>query len=103
MKTKRLIFITEIIVISLLFSACLKEDELVRPFTTFKPVAIDDGWTLSYPSAENIDSMALVEVYTHLYAHEKAWMVKIEMSNTAELNDLMDTKSYQEYCEGREH
>ncbi len=35
--------------------------------------------------------------------YEKAWMVKIEMSNTAELNDLMDTKSYQEYCEGREH
>ncbi len=40
MKTKHLIFITEIIVISLLFSACLKEDELVRPFTTFKPVAM---------------------------------------------------------------
>lgn len=76
MKTKHLIFITEIIVISLLFSACLKEDELVRPFTTFKPVAIDDSWTLSYPSAENIDSMALVEVYNDLYAHEKAWMVK---------------------------
>jgi glycine cleavage system H protein len=35
--------------------------------------------------------------------YEKAWMVKIEMSNTAELNDLMDAKSYQEYCEGREH
>lgn len=35
--------------------------------------------------------------------YEKAWMVKIEMNNTAELNDLMDTKSYQEYCEGREH
>ena len=35
--------------------------------------------------------------------YEKAWMVKIEMSNPAELNDLMDTKSYQEYCEGREH
>jgi glycine cleavage system H protein len=35
--------------------------------------------------------------------YEKAWMVKIEMSNAAELNDLMDSKSYQAYCEGREH
>ncbi len=35
--------------------------------------------------------------------YEKAWMVKIEMSSLAELNDLMDSKSYQAYCEGREH
>jgi glycine cleavage system H protein len=35
--------------------------------------------------------------------YEKAWMVKIELSNAAEVNDLMDTKSYQAYCEGREH
>jgi glycine cleavage system H protein len=35
--------------------------------------------------------------------YDKAWMVKIEMSNIAELNDMMDTKSYQAFCEGREH
>jgi glycine cleavage system H protein len=35
--------------------------------------------------------------------YEKAWMVKVEMSSPAELNDLMDSKSYQAYCEGREH
>jgi glycine cleavage system H protein len=35
--------------------------------------------------------------------YDKAWMVKVEMSSPAELNDLMDSKSYQAYCEGREH
>lgn len=33
----------------------------------------------------------------------KAWMIKIEMSNPAELNDLMDDKTYQKFCEEREH
>jgi glycine cleavage system H protein len=35
--------------------------------------------------------------------YDKAWMVKVEISSPAELNDLMDSKSYQAYCEGREH
>jgi glycine cleavage system H protein len=33
----------------------------------------------------------------------KAWMVKVEMANPSELNDLMDEKAYQKYCEEREH
>jgi len=35
--------------------------------------------------------------------YEKAWMVKVELSNPSEIKDLMDDKSYQSYCEGREH
>lgn len=33
----------------------------------------------------------------------KAWMLKIEMSNPAELETLLDTAAYTSYCEGREH
>jgi len=33
----------------------------------------------------------------------KAWMVKIELSHAAELNDLMDDKAYGVNCAGREH
>ncbi len=33
----------------------------------------------------------------------KAWMVKVEMTNPSELDDLMDEKAYQKYCEEREH
>ena len=33
----------------------------------------------------------------------KAWMLKIELSNPAELEDLMDPKAYEAYCQEREH
>jgi len=32
-----------------------------------------------------------------------AWMIKVELSNPAELNDLMDADAYQAYCDSREH
>jgi glycine cleavage system H protein len=33
----------------------------------------------------------------------KAWMLKIELSNPSELEDLMDPKAYEAYCQEREH
>lgn len=33
----------------------------------------------------------------------KAWMVKIELSNPAELDSLMDAKAYEKNCEERSH
>ena len=32
-------------------------------------------------------------------AEEDAWFVKIEMTDTSEVNDLMDEVSYEEHCE----
>lgn len=32
-----------------------------------------------------------------------AWMIKVELSDPKELNDLMDAKAYSEYCETRSH
>lgn len=32
-----------------------------------------------------------------------AWMVKLELSDPAELENLMDAAAYQQYCEEREH
>jgi glycine cleavage system H protein len=32
-----------------------------------------------------------------------AWMVKIELSNPAELDSLLDAAAYEKYCEGRGH
>ena len=32
-----------------------------------------------------------------------AWMMKIEMSDLAELNTLMDAAAYEKYCQEREH
>lgn len=33
----------------------------------------------------------------------KAWMIKIEMSNPAELEKLMDAAAYETFCAGRSH
>jgi glycine cleavage system H protein len=33
----------------------------------------------------------------------KAWMVKIEFSNSADLNSLMDSSAYEASCQGRSH
>ena len=35
--------------------------------------------------------------------YDKAWMVKIELSDPAEVNTLMDEKAYQKFCEERDH
>jgi glycine cleavage system H protein len=33
----------------------------------------------------------------------KAWMVKVKMSNPADLGNLMDAAAYQKYCDERAH
>jgi glycine cleavage system H protein len=35
--------------------------------------------------------------------YEKAWMLKVEISNLAEVVELMDAKAYETYCQGRSH
>ncbi len=32
-----------------------------------------------------------------------AWMLKLEISDLAEIDQLMDAKAYEEYCNGRSH
>lgn len=55
-----------------------------------KVVAVNEGLA---DSPEKINS----EPYT------SAWMVKVELSNPAELNDLMDAAAYIAFCETRGH
>jgi glycine cleavage system H protein len=35
--------------------------------------------------------------------YSKAWMIKIELSNPAELDFLMDAAAYEKYCQERSH
>jgi len=32
-----------------------------------------------------------------------AWMIKVELANSADLDDLMDGSAYEAYCQTREH
>jgi CubicO group peptidase (beta-lactamase class C family) len=59
-----------------LMSGCFKEDPMKKPYTDFNPVDISDGWVLSNPSAENIDSLALDGVYRDVNADDNLWMTK---------------------------
>lgn len=36
-------------------------------------------------------------------AYGKAWLMKVEMSNPAELDSLLDAKAYEKFCEERSH
>ena len=55
---------------------CLKEDALKKPFTTFTPPDIGDGWAISTPGAEGIDSLKLVDVFRNFHENEDWWMVR---------------------------
>lgn len=76
MKTKSSLLFLSALIIMICINGCLKEDDLFRPFTSFAPVELDDGWQLSTPADENVDHDALIQVYKDLYKHEKAWTLK---------------------------
>jgi len=61
---------------TLLFTSCLKEAELKKPFVSFTPRQINDGWEISTPSQENIDPDALAEIYRDFHADSDIWQVR---------------------------
>jgi CubicO group peptidase (beta-lactamase class C family) len=64
------------IIIILIITSCLKEDELKRPFVSFTPVELNDEWELSSPQNEGIDSMMLVEIFRKFHADPKMWQAR---------------------------
>jgi CubicO group peptidase (beta-lactamase class C family) len=74
LRTKLIISLAGLMVI---FAACLKEkDSLNQPYKGNTPVDIEDGWTLSDPATENIDSESLDAIYREVYADKDIWMMK---------------------------
>lgn len=59
-----------------LLAGCLREDPLKLPYRGFTPKDIHDGWAISSPTAEGIDSLALNKVYRQVYANDDLWMMK---------------------------
>jgi CubicO group peptidase (beta-lactamase class C family) len=72
MKLFKIIFMVLIISIN---NSCLSEDALKLPFQSFIPQDIFDGWTISNPTEENIESIRLKEIYTDLHENE-IWQIK---------------------------
>jgi CubicO group peptidase (beta-lactamase class C family) len=71
MKTKFLL----LLIIPLL-SSCLEEDELKKPFVSYTPFELHDGWILSSPEIEGINSQQLTEIYSEFHANQDIWQVR---------------------------
>ncbi len=68
--------ISAAIFLMFVLTSCLKDEEVNLPFRGFTPLQTDDGWEISGPAAEHLDSAALVKIYKDLYASEKAWEIR---------------------------
>ena len=64
------------ILFTFILSSCLKEEELKRPFESYIPKQINDGWKISDPAAENINPASLTEIYKDFHADENIWQVR---------------------------
>jgi CubicO group peptidase (beta-lactamase class C family) len=60
----------------LLITSCLKEEELKKPFKSYVPREINDGWEVSTPAAEGIDPAVLTEIYEDFHADDNIWQVR---------------------------
>ena len=65
-----------LVIVSIAFASCLKEDLKENPYKGFTPVNISDGWELSTPGQENMDSLALDTIFKDVFGDENTWMMK---------------------------
>lgn len=59
-----------------LLTSCLPEDALKTSFVSYRPSAMSDGWAVSTPRAEAIDSAALTEIYRQFHADASLWQAR---------------------------
>ena len=60
-----------ILIVSVLLSACLKEEDLNLPYLGFIPKYIDDGWEISSPEVENMDPEIINNLFMDFYNEKK--------------------------------
>lgn len=57
-------------------AGCLSADHPLSPFESLRPNNIDDGWEVSDPSAEGIDSAALAQIYEDVHNDKSLWQLR---------------------------
>jgi CubicO group peptidase (beta-lactamase class C family) len=72
MKTANVLLLTALIALT----SCLREEDLKRPFVSFTPVELNDGWTISSPAAENISGAGLTDIYRDFHSDQDLWQVR---------------------------
>lgn len=68
--------LTLILLVSLLFASCMKDDPLNKPFVSSDPKDINDGLLLSTPQAEGIDAQKLNSIISSTYENENLWSIR---------------------------
>jgi CubicO group peptidase (beta-lactamase class C family) len=59
-----------------LFTSCLKEEELKKPFISFDPTTLNDGWPISTPAEEDIDPVALTDIFKDFHEDDNIWQAR---------------------------
>ena len=86
---KRILISALILIFSVV--GCITEPELKTPFESFKPTTLNDGWEISTPSKENIDSLGMVSVFEDFHNDNNVWQVR---SMTVFRNAKLVAESY---------
>jgi CubicO group peptidase (beta-lactamase class C family) len=74
MKSSKVLFIV-LALTAFLHVSCLIEDPLKLSFKSYTPLNISDGWTVSNPSAENVDAEKLSAIYMDLHEND-IWQIR---------------------------
>jgi CubicO group peptidase (beta-lactamase class C family) len=65
-----------VLILPVLLSSCLKEDELKDPFVSYVPSQLEDGWQISTPEYEKINPAALTEIFREFHSDNDLWQVR---------------------------
>ena len=65
-----------IVFLTLILTSCLKEEELKKPFVSYSPPELADGWQVSTPLAENINEAGLAEIYSDFHSDDDIWQAR---------------------------
>jgi CubicO group peptidase (beta-lactamase class C family) len=68
-KYKPRLFLISVFVFT--FISCMKDEPLKLPYSGFTPVELNDGWTISSPAKENMDSLMLDEAFRYFYKEDR--------------------------------
>ena len=65
-----------IFLFSVLSITCLTDDPLKRPFQSFVPFDLGDGWVIASPDNVNIDGEALKDIYKYVHEDYNIWQIR---------------------------
>lgn len=74
-----------------LFSSCLKEDLIKKPFTSIEPQDIADNWTISKPEEVGISTYKLTSIIQNYHNNPDFWQIR---SISVFKNDRLIAETY---------